>query len=184
MFTKGHRIRLSIASADWPNVWPTPEPASNRVFRGSARPSRLILPVVPVQGSLAPPKFQPSPKAVTSAAWATEPPTWQVTRDQISGRTAVDIRYDWTWRVDDRTVVVREASSTFDLDPARPGHATGRGEHVFRIVRPKHWTQARSDVAVQATPTHFDITIELVVEVNGALHFTRHWAESVPRHYL
>ena len=184
VFAKGHRIRLSISSADWPNVWPTPQLASNRVFRGSARPSRLILPIVPAQGSLAPPQFRPSPRLVASPAWATEPPTWQVTSDQISGRTAVDIRCDWTWRVDDRTVLVREASSTFDLDPEQPGHAGARGKHVFRIVRPKHWTQAQADVAVQATPAHFHITIELMVEVNGALHFTKHWAESVPRHYL
>lgn len=184
VFAKGHRIRLSIASADWPNVWPTPEPASNRVFRDSARPSRLVLPVVPAQGSVAPPQFQPSPKAMTSAARAIEPPTWQVIRDQISGRTIVELRCDWTWRVDDRTVLARSASGTFDLEPEHPGHASGRGAHVFRIERPNHWTEARSDVVVQATPTHFDITIDLVVEVNGALHFAKHWAESVPRHYL
>jgi putative CocE/NonD family hydrolase len=184
VFTRGNRIRLSIASADWPNVWPTPELASNRVFRDPARPSRLILPVVLAQGSLAPPRFCASPVAVASPARATEPPTWQVTRDQISGRTAVDLRYDWTWRVDDRTVLVRQAAGTFHLDPTDPGHASGRGEHVFRIERPGHCTEARSDVAVQATPTHFDITIDLVVEVNGAPHFAKHWAESVPRQYL
>jgi hypothetical protein len=55
---------------------------------------------------------------------------------------------------------------------------------MFRISRPNHVTEARADVAVQATATHFHVTIELVVEVNGALHFTKHWAESVARHYL
>ena len=184
VFARGHRIRLSISSADWPNVWPTPEPASNRVFWGSTRPSRLILPIVPAQGSQMSPSFQPSPRTVASPSWATEPSTWRVTHDQISGRTAVDIEYGASWRVDSTTVLERESSSTFDLDPAHPGGASARGKHFFRIVRPHHWTQARADVAVQGTPTHFDLAIELAVEVNGALHFTKHWAESVPRHYL
>ena len=60
VFSKGHRVRLSIASADWPNVWPTPLPATNYVYRGVGRTSRLILPVVPPQGSAAPPQFSPS----------------------------------------------------------------------------------------------------------------------------
>jgi hypothetical protein len=51
-------------------------------------------------------------------------------------------------------------------------------------VCPNQLTEARADVAVQATTTHFHLTIEVEVRVNGALHFTKHWAESVPRQYL
>ena len=34
VFEKGHRLRLSIANSDWPNIWPTPYRASSRVLRG------------------------------------------------------------------------------------------------------------------------------------------------------
>ena len=46
-FRAGHRIRLSVASAMWPVVWPSPEPAEHRLHLGGARPARLVLPTVP-----------------------------------------------------------------------------------------------------------------------------------------
>jgi hypothetical protein len=183
-FAPGHRIRLSIASADWPNVWPTPQAATNRVYRGQAHPSRLILPVVPAGGSAQAPSFQPSTQSVSRHSEAIDRPTWQVTRDLLTGRAAVDLQWDGRLRVDDTTVIERQSSSRFDVDPRRPGDASARGRHVFRLVRPGSVTESRADVMVQATATHFHLVIELGVRVNGALHFTKHWAESLPRQYL
>lgn len=48
-FERGHRIRLSISSADFPNLWPTPYNGTNRVYRESGRASYLELPVVPTR---------------------------------------------------------------------------------------------------------------------------------------
>ena len=48
-FERGHRIRLSISSADFPNLWPTPYLGTNRVYRDSGRESYLELPVVPTR---------------------------------------------------------------------------------------------------------------------------------------
>lgn len=183
-FAQGHRIRLSIASADWPNVWPTPYAATNHVYRGAEHPSRLILPVVPVQGSARPPRFEPSPKSVSRHGEALEPPTWRVTRDQLTGRATTELEFGWRWRVGDTAVVERQSSSRFDTDPEEPSDAGAKGHHVFRIVRPNHEIEACADVAIQATVTHFHITIDLLVEVNGALHFSKRWVESVARQLL
>jgi putative CocE/NonD family hydrolase len=185
VFEKGHRIRLSIASADWPNVWPTPEPAINHLFRGSVRPSRLILPVVRgPDGSATPPQFRPSPKRVDKHSAAIRPPTWTVSRDQLSGRTTVEIGLKSGFRPHDTTLFERESNATFQVDPKDPAHANGQARHIFRIVRPNHQIQSQADVAVQATATHFQITIDLEVRLNEALHFTRHWAETIPRQLL
>jgi putative CocE/NonD family hydrolase len=184
MFSQGHRIRLSIASADWPNVWPTPQAATNQVYWGAAHPSRLILPIVPARGSATPPRFHPSSQSVSHHSEATNPPTWRVIREQLTSRASVDLHFGTTWRVSDTTVIERESSSSFDVSPHRPSDAGARGRHIFRLVHPRRVIEACSDVAVQATPTHFHLAIELEVRVNGALHFTKHWAESVPRHYL
>ena len=184
IFAAGHRIRLSIASADWPNVWPTPQVATNHVYWGPGHPSHLILPVVPAAGSAPPPQFQPSRRSVSSHSEALEPPVWRVTRDQLTGRTTVDLQFCGRWRVGDTAIVERKASSRFDVNPHDPSDAGAQAHHVFRLVRPNHVTDACADVAVLATGTEFHITIELVVRVNGALHFTKHWVESVPRHLL
>lgn len=60
-FAKGHRIRIDISSSNWPqfesnsntgepvNDWTKRQPARNTVYLGPERPSRVLLPVVPVQ---------------------------------------------------------------------------------------------------------------------------------------
>ena len=184
VFARGHRIRLGIASADWPNVWPTPYLATNQVYWGPEHPSHLILPVVPAEGSAVPPTFHPSARTVTRHAEATQPPTWQISRDQLTGRTALHLDHSSSWRVNDTTVIEREASSTFEVAPSRPSEASARGRHFYRIMRPNQQLQARADVGVQATTTHFHLTIEVEVRVNGALHFSKHWVESISRDYL
>jgi hypothetical protein len=183
-FSKGHFIRLSIASADWPNVWPTPECGSNRVHRSPEYLSRLILPLVPAEGSAAPPQFKTSKRTISPHREATKPPVWQFTQDQISGRTTVTLFHSNNWRVNDTITIEREASSTFEVDPARPSDASAKGCHLYRIVRPNQEIQSKADLSVQATNTHFHLIIQVEVRVNGALHFTKHWAETVPRHYL
>ena len=96
----------------------------------------------------------------------------------------MDLRFGASWRIGEASVLERESVSTFEVDPARPGDASARGEHAFRMVRPNHVTESRADLAVQATATHFHLSIDLVVSVNDAVHFSRHWAESLPRQLL
>lgn len=184
VFAKGHAIRLSVASADWPNVWPTPEPGVNQVYRGPKHPSRLILPTVPAKGSATPPPFQPSTKTVKPPSEAVPPPTWRVTRDLLTDRSRVEIDLRRSWRTADRTVVEANSSSTFELDPADPAHASARGRHLYRLTRPNQVIESQAVVAVQGTATHFHVTINLEVRLNKTLHFARHWAESVPRKSL
>jgi len=181
VFPQGHRIRLAVASADWPNVWPTPEPASNRIFRGSARPSRLVLPTVPAQPSAQAPEFLPSPKAMQRHGDRTSPPTWEVTHDILAGRSRVHIHEGSDVRVNDTTVVRREYELTAGVARNEPAGASARGRHLTRITRPNGVTEGSSDVSIQATPTHFHVTIDLELRVNGAPHHTRRWVESVPR---
>jgi hypothetical protein len=113
-----------------------------------------------------------------------DPPVWRVSRDHLTGRTSVEIRWATKWRAGATAVLERSYWSRADVNPCDPSDAGIRAEHVFGISRPNHITEARADVAVQATATHFHVTIDLGVRVNGALHFTKRWAESVPRHYL
>ena len=39
-FLAGHRIRVAIAAADWPNVWPTPETGTLDVWHGAGPTAR------------------------------------------------------------------------------------------------------------------------------------------------
>ena len=183
-FQRGHRIRVSVASADWPNVWPTPEPAVNRVYRGAGRPSRIVLPVVPAAGSAAAPEFRPSPEALERHASQTEPPVWEVSHDALSRRARVHVSAGHTERINDTTVVTREYELNSLVDADDPAGAGARGRHTTRIRRPNGLTEATSSVHVQGTATRFQVTIDLAVTVDGLLHHSRQWTDSVPRRLL
>jgi hypothetical protein len=184
LFARDHRIRLSIASADWPNVWPTPEPAINHVYWGLDRSSRLILPVVPARGSATPPQFRPSPLPLKRHTEALRPPTWEMNRDLLTGRTSVRICARRDVRVSDSVLVERESSCVCEVNPSDPAQASAAGKHVCRIVRPNHVIQGCSDLTIQASATHFHIAILLDVRVNDAVYVTNHWVETVPRRLL
>ncbi len=181
VFAAGQRIRLAIASADWPNVWPTPQPGTNTVHRGGPHASRLLLPTVPPEASATPPEFLLSPKVVERHSARSDPPTWEVAHDVLAGRTKVRIADAGDQRINDTTVVRREYSFVADCDPLDPASASAHGRHTSRITRPNSVAEGSSDVTIQATETHFHVTIELELLVNGKLHHTRRWVESVPR---
>ena len=64
VFAAGHRIRLLVASSDFPFVWPTPYAAVNTVYHGAETQSRIELPVVGEQSPTLPtPIFAELPRA-------------------------------------------------------------------------------------------------------------------------
>ncbi|MBW2541282.1 MAG: CocE/NonD family hydrolase [Deltaproteobacteria bacterium] len=54
IFPKGHRIRLSINNAQWPMIWPSPDPMTTHLKLGGNNPTRVELPVVPYEDRPAP----------------------------------------------------------------------------------------------------------------------------------
>ncbi len=183
-FDAGHRVRLAVASADWPNVWPTPQPATNTVHRGAGHPTRLMLPTVPARGSAAPPEFRPSPIEPERQALRTDRPTWEVVHDALTRRASVRLVEHTTMRTDPSTVVTWEYRLVSEVDPDDPAGASARGRHVSTIHRPSGVTEATSEVTMQATSTHFHVMLELRVTVNGLPHHAREWTRSVPRRLL
>jgi hypothetical protein len=63
VFKKGHKIRVTIASSDWPTMWPNPNPAQNTIYFSNEKDkkhfshhkhhqldfSNILLPIVPPQ---------------------------------------------------------------------------------------------------------------------------------------
>jgi uncharacterized protein len=183
-FLAGHRIRLAIAAADWPNVWPTPESGTLDLLFGPGRPSRLILPVVPDAGSADPPAYLPSPIAARPAAATTPTPTWEVTRDALTGRSRVSIRVETEHQTPAGTTIARDCGCVCEVDPAEPSRVRAHGWHECRSTHEGRTTAARADVVVASTADAFDVTIDLEVKVDGAVEATRRWVESVPRRLL
>jgi hypothetical protein len=172
IFTKGNRIRLSISSADFPNVWPTPERGVNRVFRGTQQPSHIALPVVPIEGSAKPPQLAP---AALKADDGLPLPRWEIVEEVLSGQTK--LRYEIP-RLGGS--IVAEAS----VDRHNPANASVAGKAVVEAPFANGLIRSVSETVVQSTATHFHIVVDLKVTVNDTTHFLRRWTESVARRLL
>lgn len=183
IFAAGHRIRATIANADFPNVWPTPQLATSTIFRGPGA-SHLVLPVVPRRGSATPPEFAPSAATPQRHAAAVHPPTWQVRTDVLTGRVTSDVRVDVAFRASADTVIERQFAAECTVDPRDPAHASAHGWHVNRVSRAGDTIQGRCDTVIRSTASHFHVTIDLEITVNDRPHATRRWTESIPRDLL
>src|SRR5262249_6543423 len=160
-------------NADWPNVWPTPHPATSRVHRGAARPSRLVLPLVPAAGSAEPPRFAPSPVTVGRHAMADQPPRWTVERDGLSGRATVTVLDDGAERINPWTRVRHTSLGVMRVDRDDPASASAFGRHTAAIEQPSGTTTSTSDLTVQASAERFHIVLTVEVERDGAAVFSR-----------
>ena len=110
-----------------------------------------------------------------------DPASWRIVHDVLGGRSQVRFHETEDNRINDTTVVRREYSLVADCHPRDPASASAHGKHTSRITRPNSVMEGSSDVLIQATATHFNVTIELELRVNGAIHHSKRWVEAVPR---
>lgn len=183
-FEPGHRVRLSLAGADFPNAWPTPTPYTGVVHLGGAAPSCLVLPVAgPQEPALPAPEFQP-PAVESMVEGQSERPIWRVVRDHMAGTTAVQIRTAGYTRVNDEVAFERSGEATALVYEADPARATIRG--LSRVVL--HWpertidTRARGQIESTADALH--VTIQLDISLDDVPYLSKRWTRSIPRHLL
>jgi predicted acyl esterase len=183
-FKRGHSIRLSIANADFPNLWPTPYPAVSQIHFGGEFCSSLELPVVPARGSADPVALPPSSAAVAAHSSAIHPPVWRVQRDILSGHSSVELGYASQSRIDENYVIEHSGKGVFDVDEKNPANASAHGHYSAAINRLGQVILAQSDIALVSGREYFFLTIDLEVRQNGLLHFQRHWTRTYPRRLL
>jgi hypothetical protein len=182
-FQPGHRLRLSVSNADFPNAWPAPTLAPSRLHLGGDYPSRLILPTVgPETEPLPPPDYAPSPFPLD--AERLDDPPWQVTRDLMRGRTEVTIAGSATSEPDDGYLRETRYSATASVDERRPAHAWVRGHHVDRYRWPGQTIELQCRGQITSTESAFDVTLHVAITVDDLPHFSRRWVASFPRRLL
>ncbi len=199
----GHRIRVALASSLWPVLWPSPYPATLRVHRSVATPSRLELPVIPPAGG---PGDAPVPAFRTEAPdlhWppaepldgrgpaVSDPPEWRIEEDVIAGTVTVHVHDGGEAIVPDgRRLYTAETlrMTARDDDPARAeidAHVvyrwqereSGRGGELTHI-------EITADARQTSTASDFELSVRLSVDVDGARFFERDWSERIPRNLV
>ncbi len=185
-FLPGHCLRLSIASAYWPVIWPSPYPATNQLHRGPAQPSRLILPVVPDSPAAPPPptfKTTP-PQLIDIGRGYEEPPVWQIIEDVIKQSVTVKIYGgDTSILPGDSQLFTSELleMTAYHHDPA---HARLYNEVVYQLEEYGYEIYIRSTGTIRSTETDLHVDLQLLVTLNGNPFFQKSWLESIPRQWL
>ncbi len=185
LFEPGHRIRLSISNADFPNTWPGPTLATSRLHFGAERPSRLVLPVVSLQ-VVAPfpePVFDASPFPLDEEH-PPAPQFWQVTRDQMRGRTEVAIQGSGSGETDPGFVTESSFSATASVDERDPARAWMRGRQEVRYRWPGQTIRMRSHGQIVSSAAAFNVSFHVELTVDEMPHFERRWTASFPRHLI
>ncbi|MBA2382866.1 MAG: CocE/NonD family hydrolase, partial [Chloroflexi bacterium] len=188
-FAAGHRIRLSVASAMWPVVWPSPFPAEYGIHLGgqagdASGASRLVLPTLPVghPGADVPP-FKTSPAGLREiGSYRGDPPRWEVVEDVINGSVTVRTsEFGETTLPDGRTTLYTGESLEMTARDADPAHARMHNEVVYRLREDGSEILIEASGTIRTTTTDFHMNVGLRVSLDGAPFFERGWLETIPR---
>ena len=188
-FPVGNRIRIAVATAYWPIVWPAPEPVTLGVYTGA---STLELPVRPPRagdGQLRP--FEAPEEGPGNSAKVLRPSTLHRTieRDVPTGDVVYRIFNDGGEF--DGAALVRfedidlEAGFAF-FQRYRIGESdplSARAEIIAHAtLRRKRWTPGvHGLVELRATKDAFIVTARLTANEGEEEIFTRAWEETIPR---
>jgi hypothetical protein len=181
---KGHRLRLSISGSDFPNLWPTPLPAHNRIHFGGARPSRVTLPVVN-PSTLPAPTFDPPPVLKKFGTTYAEAPEQRVEIDQLTGDVTVfNRRAGKTVLEDGLGTLSSESRFRCTASSTNPAQSSIVGYHRYSVERQDGVYDVVGESSIRATADGFHIVIDLTVHRNGRLFFQKRWLATEPRRML
>ncbi len=184
MLKLGHRLRLAVSSSDFPDLWPTPEPARNRVFRGGRHSSRVVLPVVP-ESKLPAPEFLPPPALRQIVSGSGSPPVMHVLYDQVAGTaTVLGHRKGATILDEGLGTVLSDSEFRCTASSRDPGSASIIGTHKIAFQREDGLIEVTGESSIRATKTHFHILVNLTVTRNGMPFFQKQWVSTEARNLL
>ena len=188
-FARGSRLRLAVAAASFPMLWPAPEPVELTVFAGSGW---LELPVRPPReedAALRP--FGPPEAAPGPAMTALRPGRFEreVAADPKSGELVTSLRVDLddegrpgTWRFDE--IDLELGYGFLEELRLRPGDplSTSLQIEARSVMARGDWSVA-IDARTRVTGTLHELRVEAELEARegDALVFSRRWNERIPR---
>ena len=182
----GHRLRIAISTACWPQLWPEPYAATVMIHAGG---SRLELPVrAALPEDAAPRAFDPPVKSASRPCTITRAEDWHrtITRDVATGATELvmvkdsgGVRFDdIDWRLDcggtERYRIRPDDPLSAEADCIYH-HELSRGEWAARTITR---TTLRNDA------THFHFTATVDAYLNGERIFSDQDAFSIPRDFM
>ncbi len=182
----GHRIRVSVASAAWPVIWPSPFPATFELHRGGSTPSRIVLPVIPDAGDpsdLPVPVFKATPPElrVVGGEGEADTPAWRIDEDVLAGTVTVTIHDGGETVLEDGRRLYAAETLRLTASDATPAVASLEADVVYRWAETGHAIEIRATSRQISDAEAFDLSVELEVDLDGERFFERVWRERIAR---
>ncbi len=186
VFPKGHRIRLAVNNAQWPMLWPTPEPMTTTLRLDG---SQLALPVVPFEQrpvpAFLPPASDPKYPGYESLEGGTTSGYGEISSVDRNPQTGAAVatatngggsRYPWGT---ERTYeTIRHAVT--DAAPAETGLL---GTHRMEVDLPGRKLVWDAELSFTSDRENFHYRYVRRVSENGALLREKTWTRTIPRDY-
>jgi predicted acyl esterase len=179
-FEEDHRIRLDLATADWPNAWSPPASGTQRIDRASAV---LVLPVLD----------GPSPARHTPSLVPSDEPRRDLHKQGGDGWWRRDIRrtdaeltaqtgYGGDYPGDDTGPSFEERyEGTVGVSSGDPGLAYADAEAEYEIRYPEGTVGASVHVRVDSDRETYRVAIDLTTRDGGETRHHRRWDRAIPR---
>jgi putative CocE/NonD family hydrolase len=175
LFEAGHRIRVTVAGADFQNAWPTAKSAVHTVHRGGGQASHIVLPFVPDQNPVLPaPDFRQSPNPAPRLEGVPKP-RHTVTHDLIEQTTTASFESAPT---SPPTGINR---SSFTVSQADPAQAVIRSSCEYAVSRPEGDIRVNAHCLTASDHATYRHIVDLEITVEGKRHFNKSWSVTVPR---
>jgi putative CocE/NonD family hydrolase len=180
-FEPGHRIRLSVASAYWPVIWPSPYAGELRVHLGGR--SRLYLGTALAEPELPTPAFRTEPAGLpdVGAKASDESARWTISEDILAGTVTVSTGSGEGVTLPDGTSLYSSELLEMTASDADPAHARMRTEVVYRLDQDGRRIEVLANGLMTSSETDFELAVELAVSLDGQPFHHRQWAETIPR---
>ncbi len=189
IFEAGHRIRLALAGADWPNVWPPPAGGTLELERASIE---LALPVVAGEPPISePPQFAPSPGGDPHAAdpAGEQPPTiWRIESDVLGRETRAVVSHGSDYGAEAGAKVEERYDGAVGVSTSDPGAAWARATSRFVVRWPEAECAAEARLDLRSDADAYYVVVDVVAEelrecdgVAGIGRRERRFERTIPR---
>jgi uncharacterized protein len=183
-FPAGHRIELSLASAHWPVIWPSPGAGELTLHHGGAAASRLELPLAPIHPDVAdPPSFGEPVALVAVGSETSAPARWEIVENDDEARVST-FEAATTLLPDGRSTLY--VGETLDMAAWKRAPGTGRFENAceYRLASEGHRIDVHAAGTTIATESALDMAVRIRVDLDGGPFFEREWRERIARDLL
>ncbi len=169
---RGHRLRLSIACADFPRLWPTPSNPTIRLLHGGRRGSSVKVPVVPPVKA-APTNIKPAdPSLRQLPPGSTMAPRYSIERDMVAGTTQISTGSQRTAPLPLGGTMDTDHIATASVSDSHPAGANVQGETKISVQLP---ALGRVEVHTTSWISRTGMTLTGRVTVDGREFFFNRW---------